>query len=68
MRRRARPFPIYEAMRTDEAPTKPDMRRLPDEAFPEDEAKTQPASYPNRTPSKDRPEFDFSRDPRHDPE
>lgn len=55
-------------MRSEEAPTKRDLRPLPDDAFPEDEAKTKPASAPNREAVKVRPEFDFSRDPRHDPE
>jgi hypothetical protein len=52
---------------TDEAPTKRNLQRPPDPAFP-DEAKTKPAIPPIRMPAPERPEFDFSRDPRHDPE
>jgi hypothetical protein len=54
-------------MGTDEAPTKRDLRPLPDREFP-DEARTKPAIAPVRAPAEERPSFDFSRDPRHDPE
>ena len=62
-----RPFHVdRNAMRSEEAPTKPNLRRPPGEAFPE-EPKTKPAGAPLRT-ARERAEFDFSRDPRHDPE
>jgi hypothetical protein len=54
-------------MVSEEAPTKPALRRLPDEAF-QDEAKTKPAIAPVRPPATERAEFDFSRDPRRDPD
>jgi hypothetical protein len=63
------PFSLdTDEMRTEEAPTKRDLRRIPDQAFGEDEAKTKPAVAPVRPPATERPEFDFSRDPRRDPE
>jgi hypothetical protein len=59
-------------MTINEAPTKRDLRPVPDEAadqgFSSDEAKTKPALAPVRPPATERAEFDFRRDPRHDPE
>ncbi len=63
-------------MTINEAPTKRHLRPVPDEAtdegFSSDEAKTKPkpkpALAPVRPPPTERAEFDFRRDPRHDPE
>jgi hypothetical protein len=59
-------------MTINEAPTKRDLRPVPEEGtgqeFSSDEAKTKPALAPVRGPATERAEFDFRRDPRHDPE
>jgi hypothetical protein len=55
-------------MMPEENPTKPGRRPSPMPAFP-DEAKTTPQSRTARpAQQRGRPEFDFNRDPRHDPE
>jgi hypothetical protein len=55
-------------MMSQEAPTKRNLRRPAPETFSDDEAQTRPAPRTAAAPPKGRPEFDFSRDPRHDPE